>query len=142
MIVKLAENEIDKEHVFEIRRLVFVNEQKVPLEEEIDAYDKSETVLHLLGIHNEKPVAASRIRFEEDYAKLERIAVLKEARGKNYGAKMVRAMEDVILTHKYKKVVLNSQEYAIDFYKKLGYKTNSKVCMDADIPHVTMIKNI
>ncbi len=142
MIVKLVENEIEKKHVFEIRRLVFVNEQKVPLEEEIDIYDKSDAVLHLLGIHNELPVAASRIRFEDNYAKLERIAVLKEARGKYYGLEMVGAMENVILDHKYKKIVLNSQEYAIDFYKKLGYQTDSDVFMDAGIPHVRMIKNI
>lgn len=142
MIIKLAVNEIDKESVFEIRRLVFVNEQKVPLEKEIDAFDKSDSVLHLIGIHADKPVAASRIRFVDNYAKLERIAVLKDFRGKNFGAEMVIAMEKEILNHHCNKAVLNAQTYAEDFYKKLGYTTNSDVFMDADMPHITMNKHL
>src|SRR5699024_958306 len=71
MIVTVVNNRIDKKHVLDIRRSVFVNEQKVPINEEIDAYDESETVIHLLGKHENTPVAASRIRFVDDYAKLE-----------------------------------------------------------------------
>lgn len=140
MLVTVVENKSDKEHVFEIRRLVFVNEQKVPLEEEIDEFDESNSVIHLLGTDHNKPVAASRIRFVNDYAKLERIAVLKEFRGKNFGAEMVKAMEEVILKRQCKEAVLNAQTYAEDFYKKLGYTTNSDIFMDAGIPHVTMSK--
>ncbi len=142
MIVTVVENKRDKEHIFKIRRSVFVNEQKVPLEEEIDEFDDSDSVIHLLGTDHNNPVAASRIRFVEDYAKLERIAVLKEFRGRNFGAEMVIAMEDVILNHNYKKSVLNAQTYAEDFYKKLGYTTTSDVFMDAGIPHITMNKKL
>ncbi len=55
---------------------------------------------------------------------------------------MVKAMEKVIADNQYKKAVLNAQTYALDFYKKLGYVTDSEVFMDAGIPHVRMIKNI
>lgn len=140
MIVKLAENKTDKDKVFNIRRLVFVEEQKVPLELEIDEFDDSDSVLHLIGFHNDKAVAASRIRFVNDYAKLERIAVLKDFRGKNFGAEMVQAMEKEILNHNCYKAVLNAQTYAEDFYKKLGYTTKSNIFIDAGMPHVTMDK--
>ena len=142
MNVNVVESKLDLEKVFEIRRSVFVTEQKVPLEEEIDEFDTSDSVIHLLGMHNDLPVAASRIRFVDDYAKLERIAVLKEFRGMNFGAEMVISMEAVILNHDCKQAVLNAQTYAEDFYKKLGYTTVSDTFMDAGIPHVTMNKTL
>lgn len=142
MIVTVVDNERDKKYVYDIRRLVFVNEQGVPLEEEIDKFDESNSVIHLLGTHHNNSVAASRIRFVDDYAKLERIAVLKEFRGNNFGAEMVIAMEEVILNYNYKTAVLNAQTYAEDFYKKLGYATTSDIFMDAGMPHVTMSKTL
>src|SRR5699024_12836477 len=83
MIVTVVNNRIDKKHDLNIRHAVFVNEQKVPSNEEVDAYDERETVIHLLGKYENTTVAASRIRFLEAYAKLERIAVLKDFRGLN-----------------------------------------------------------
>src|SRR5699024_428822 len=102
MIVTVVNNRIDKKHVLDIQRSVFV----------------------------------------DDYAKLERIAVLKDFRGKNFGADMVVAMEEVILTHNCNHAVLNAQVYAEAFYKKLGYTKISDVFMDAGIPHITMDKKL
>src|SRR5699024_2196746 len=121
MIVTVVNNRIDKKHVLDIRRSVFVNEQKVPINEEVDAYDESETVIHLLGKYENTPVAASRIRFVDDYAKLVRISLLKEIGGKNFEAEMDVVMEDVILTYNCNEAVLYSQLYAEAFYKELGY---------------------
>src|SRR5699024_12367936 len=106
MNVNVVENKLDLDKVFEIRRSVFVTEQKVPLEEEIDEFDTSDSVIHLLRIHNDLPVSASRIRFVDDYAKLERITVLNEFHGMHIGAEMVISMQDVILNHNYKQEVL------------------------------------
>src|SRR5690625_2779617 len=142
MIVTVVNNRIDKKHVLNIRHAVFVNEQKVPIEEEIDEFDESDSVIHLLGTHQSTPIAASRIRFLDNYAKLERIAVLKEFRGKQFGADMVKAMEEVILTQDCIHAVLNAQTYAEEFYKKLGYTKISDVFMDAGIPHITMNKKL
>src|SRR5699024_4299283 len=83
MIVTVVNNRIDKKHVLDIRRSVFGKEQNVAINEKVDAFDESQTVIHLLGKYGNTPVAASRIRFVDDYAKLERIAVLKDFRGKN-----------------------------------------------------------
>src|SRR5699024_6859833 len=116
MIVTVVNNRIDKKHVLDIRRSVFVNEQKIHINEEVDVYDENDSVTHLLGKYENTPVAASRIRFVDDYAKLERIAVLKDFRGKNFGADMVVAMEEVILTHNCNHAVLNAQVYAEAFY--------------------------
>src|SRR5699024_3297089 len=131
MIVTVVNNRIDKKHVLDIRSSVFVNKQKVLINKEVDAYDECETVIHLLDKYESTTIEDSRIRFVDDYAKLERIAVLKDFRGKNFGADMVVAMEEVILTHNCNHAVLNAQVYAEAFYKKLGYTKISDVFMDA-----------
>src|SRR5690625_2428964 len=118
MIVTVVNNRIDKKHVLNIRHAVFVNEQKVPIEEEIDELDESDSVIHLLGTHQSTPSRTRRIRFVDNYAKLERIAVLKECRARQFGADMVKAMEELIFTEECIHAVLNAQTFAEEFYKK------------------------
>src|SRR5699024_12536576 len=99
-------------------------------------------VIHLLSKYKKIIVSTIRILFVKYYAKLERIAVLKDFSGKNFGADMIVAMEEVILTHNCNHNVLNAQVYAEAFYKKLGYTKISDVFMDAGIPHITMDKKL
>ncbi|WP_085992698.1 GNAT family N-acetyltransferase [Oceanobacillus senegalensis] len=138
MNVKIVETQEELEDAYHVRMVVFVNEQKVPAEEELDEYDKVAT--HFIGYEDNQAIAASRLRFVEEYGKLERICVLKDYRGKSYGKQLILAMEDVIKEKGYKKSKLNAQIHAEDFYKKLGYETVSREFMDAGIPHITMIK--
>jgi len=140
MKIKIAETCEEKKQAFHIRTAVFVHEQHVPKEEELDEYD--ETAIHMIGYQNNQPVAASRLRFIDDYGKLERICVLKEHRGKYYGQQMIRFMEKVIIDQSYKKAILNAQTHAENFYGQLGYHTISDEFLDAGIPHVTMTKNL
>lgn len=138
MKIKIVENQQEKNQAFYVRTEVFVKEQKVPVEEEIDAFD--ETAIHFVGYEQEQPVVASRLRFVDEYGKLERICVLEEFRGKSFGKEIIQAMEEVIRQKGYSKAKLNAQTHAEEFYKKLGYKTISGEFLDAGIPHVTMIK--
>ena len=140
MIIKIAETPFEKDAALEVRKKVFVEEQNISIHDEIDAFDQ--TAIHLIGIHKGQVVCASRLRFVKDYGKLERLAVLKEERGKHYGIKLIRTMEEIIRTHDVKLARLNAQAYAVPFYEKLGYKINSKVFLDAGIEHIEMIKHI
>jgi predicted GNAT family N-acyltransferase len=138
MNIKIVETEKEKEHAFQVRTIVFVEEQLVPVEEEIDEHDK--TAIHFVGYEDQTPIAASRLRFVEEYGKLERICVLKEFRGKSHGKEIIAVMEEMIKRNGYQKAKLNAQTHAEGFYQKLGYKTVSDEFLDAGIPHVTMIK--
>ncbi|WP_407703013.1 GNAT family N-acetyltransferase [Virgibacillus tibetensis] len=120
--------------------IVFVEEQKVPPEEELDEHDK--TAIHFIGYENNEPIAASRLRFVEGYGKLERICVLKNHRGKSHGRQIILAMEKLISSKGYSKAKLNAQTHAENFYQRLGYKTISGEFLDAGIPHVTMVKDL
>ncbi|MFD1852101.1 GNAT family N-acetyltransferase [Oceanobacillus bengalensis] len=140
MNIKVVETKEEREQAYQVRMKVFVEEQKVPEELELDELE--DTAIHFLGLEDEHPVVASRLRFVDEYGKLERICVLKEYRGKSYGKDIIQAMELAAIRKGYKKSKLNAQTHAEEFYKKLGYKTISSEFMDAGIPHVTMVKEL
>lgn len=140
MRIKVVESNEEKQHAYSVRTVVFVDEQNVPPELELDEFD--EQAIHLIGYENETPTAASRVRFVENYGKLERICVLKDERGKAYGSQMIKAMENIISSEGFSKAKLNAQSHALEFYQRLGYKTVSGEFIDAGIPHVTMIKEL
>ncbi|MBP1947212.1 GNAT family N-acetyltransferase [Virgibacillus litoralis] len=140
MRIKVVETNDQRQQAYNVRTAVFVDEQNVPPEEELDAFD--EQAIHLIGYDNDKPIAASRVRFVDSYGKLERICVLKDERGKSNGAQMIESMEAIIKNEGYDKAKLNAQTHAIDFYQRLGYKTISGEFMDAGIPHVAMVKEL
>ncbi|AMX83278.1 acetyltransferase [Geobacillus subterraneus] len=129
------------EDALHVRRLVFIEEQNVPEEEEIDAFEQESS--HLVLYDGEKPVAAGRLRFiDEGVGKIERICVLPSYRGCGAGRMVMEAIERLAKTKGAKKVKLNAQTHAEPFYKKLGYEVVSGVFMDAGIPHVTMVKSL
>jgi predicted GNAT family N-acyltransferase len=138
--VKIVHNPQQLQDAYLIRKLVFIEEQKVPEHLEMDEFD--ETAIHFVGYENGHPVAASRLRFVDEYGKLERICVLKEFRGRHFGQQIIHEMEKVINAKGYKKAKLNAQTHAESFYQSLGYHTVSGEFMDAGIPHVTMIKTL
>lgn len=140
MDVRIVETEGEKADAYSVRTRVFVEEQNVPPELEID--DLEDVAIHFLGYENGLPVAASRLRLVEDYGKLERICVLKEYRGKSFGKDIISRMESYIRDQGLRKSKLNAQTHAEGFYQSIGYNTISGTFMDAGIPHVTMIKEL
>ncbi|HLS07160.1 MAG TPA: GNAT family N-acetyltransferase [Bacillota bacterium] len=140
MKVQMVTTETELNDAFTIRKVVFIDEQNVPPHIERDEYDQTAT--HVIGYKNHQPIATGRIRLIDDYGKLERIAVLKEHRGKSYGTQVIAHMEQIILQKGFTQAKLNAQTHATDFYEKLGYQVISTEFMDAGIPHVTMKKDL
>lgn len=140
MDIRVIQTDEELKDAYFVRKTVFIKEQNVPPEIEID--DKEEEAVHFIGYVNDKPAAASRLRFVDQYGKLERICVLKEQRGNSYGKDLMEKMEKVIKDKGYSKAKLNSQTHAEGFYLSLGYQTVSEEFIDAGIPHVTMVKQL
>ena len=139
--VKIATSDLEREDAFFVRRKVFVEEQGVPLNLELDPLDQ--TALHFVVYSAETPIGAGRIRVISDgIGKVERVCVLKDYRGKHLGNLVMNALEEHAINVDMKKVTLNAQAYAIPFYEKLGYIITSPEFMDADIPHRAMEKII
>jgi len=127
----------------EIRIRVFVEEQQVPPELEMDEYDESPgSAKHVLVMDGNIPAAAGRfVEYDQNTAKLQRIAVMRPYRGKGVGRELVLALEAWAAEEGYKASLLDAQCQAEGFYEKLGYKKVSEdVFLDAGIEHVRMKK--
>lgn len=138
--VKLVNTEKEIADAFRIRKTVFVGEQNVPEEEEIDLYDKEAT--HFVLYENGEPVGAGRFRIVDNFGKLERICVLKSHRGTGAGTEIMEAIEKHARSKGITALKLNAQTHAIPFYSKLGYEIISEEFLDAGIPHKTMKKEL
>lgn len=123
-----------------VRRKVFIEEQNVSEEEEIDEHEQ--TAAHFIAYNGDEPVGAGRFRQVEDKGKVERICVLPSHRMKKVGQRMMFAIENYAREKGLNTLTLGAQTHAQDFYNRLGYETYSDVFDDAGIPHVAMKKKI
>lgn len=140
MNIKIAETDQERKDALYVRHLVFVQEQKVPENIEIDEFEQD--AIHFIGYYKQQPIAAGRLRFIDHYGKLERLCVLKNFRGNDYGKQMLKEMEKETLSNHFNHTLLNAQSSAIPFYEKVGYQVASKPFTEAGIIHVTMTKQL
>lgn len=123
-----------------IRQKVFVQEQGVPANLEIDE-NEAYSVHFVLYTDDQKPAATVRLLPLDDQTfKLQRMAVLKDYRGNNLGAEIIAEAELFAKQQQFKKIELGAQLTAEKFYQKLGYIAYGEVFQDAGIDHVHMKK--
>ncbi|MDQ0970332.1 putative GNAT family N-acyltransferase [Neobacillus niacini] len=135
--------EEDLNKAFHIRKAVFVEEQGVPLEDEFDELDNlNGQCEHILVYYEEKPVGTGRVRWVDEFGKLERICILDTYRKLGLGKVIITALEEIAQERGAKKVKLHGQTQAEGFYKKLGYQTSSSVFIEDGIPHYLMTKEL
>lgn len=138
-IIKVSTKDELKE-AFDIRKIVFVEEQNVPEEEEIDQFE--DEAQHFVLYDDYDAIGAGRFRVVEGKGKVERICVLPPYRGKGAGKVIMDAIERYAEEQGIKRLKLNAQTHAIPFYEKLQYEIVSNEFLDAGIPHKTMEKSI
>ncbi len=144
MKVIIVKDERDLDKCLSIRKEVFVAEQGVAEELEVDEYDVSpNSCIHFLLVDDEnEAVGAARMKtYEPGSAKMQRIAVLQKDRGKGHGRLLLQAMESKAVSEQYKFAVLDAQVQAVSFYEKQGYTVISDAPFDdAGIEHLRMKK--
>ena len=121
-----------------VRAIVFCEEQRVPYKLEYDAGDTE--ALHMVGVIDSEPVAAARLRFFADYAKLERIAIRKGFRGRHLGHALVDFMIEVARQRGFRKFKLSAQVHLEAFYTAHGFRATGERFLEAGIDHCAMIK--
>ncbi|MEU5614242.1 GNAT family N-acetyltransferase [Streptomyces sparsogenes] len=137
----------------DVRREVFVVEQRIPEAEEMDAYDAH--AVHLLATGPDGPVGTVRFLHgaaaDKKYghagvdgattAALGQLAVLPAARGTGLGAELVRAVEAEARRRGLTEVYLEAQTHALGFYERLGYAAyGPEFDEGSGIPHRAMRK--
>lgn len=126
--------------IFKLRHDVFVIEQKVPLDLEIDKYDKEAE--HIAVIANNIIVGTLRIVNKKKCVKIGRLAVEKKQRKKGIGTKMMKVAIAHVIKKGIKTIKLDAQIAVLEFYKKLGFVEEGKIFLDAGIKHITMKLNL
>ena len=143
--MRIIEAEDRLDDCVEIRKAVFVREQGVPVELEVDEKDEAGSGCdHFLMLDGaDRPFGTFRAYYEtETNVHLQRFCVLKEMRGRGFGREALRFAEEHYARLGAKKIVLGAQCTAVPFYEKCGYTAVSEVFLDAGMPHRMMEKTI
>ena len=138
--IKIIKPGDDISEAMKIRIPVFVEEQNIPKENELDANDKIS--YHAVLYENEIPVACGRLYFTDDIAHIGRVAVLKEYRRKGYATKVCKKLIDVAISKKLNMITLGAQKYVVELYEKLGFEIVGDEYLDENIPHLKMALKI
>lgn len=140
-LITVTHTPAEREACYDIRKAVFVAEQAVPLELEMDEYD--DLAAHfLLRDAGGAPLATARLLDKHGLAKIGRVAVVKEARGQGLGLMLMQFVLDEAQKRGFTEAVLDSQTYAIPFYERLGFTAEGDEFDDAGIPHFLMRRKL
>lgn len=135
--VEIADWKTEATQLKAIRRIVFVEEQKVPVELEWDGLDPDCT--HFMVRSLKKVIATARLKPD---GQIGRMAVLQAYRGHGVGTKLMTVVLSHAVTTGLDRVYLHAQVQVIDFYQRFGFAAEGEEFMDAGIPHRAMYKKI
>ena len=147
--VRLVRDQADRAAAYQVRFDVFVTEQLVPADLELD--DLDETADHFVAFDDGRAVGAGRLVLEPPgfagadpelgtVAHLGRLAVRPETRGTALGVALVAEIERRAAARGLRVVALSAQTHALGFYERLGYVAHGPVFDDAGLPHRWMTK--
>jgi predicted GNAT family N-acyltransferase len=135
MLVRIADFDADNAAIRRVRFAVFVDEQRVPPEIEIDARDRD--CVHVLAFAAEAAVGTGRIDLAQN-GKIGRVAVIADRRGRGVGTALMQRLHAIARAHSLAPVWCHAQLAAVPFYERLGYRAAGEVFEEAGIAHVRM----
>lgn len=136
--IEPAEFERCQDELLEVRRRVFVEEQRVPVELERDELDPR--CLHVVARETGgAAIATARLTPERQVG---RMAVLREWRGRGVGEAMLAALSRLARDRGARELWLNAQVAALDFYRRQGYLPHGARFMEAGIEHQAMRRKL
>jgi predicted GNAT family N-acyltransferase len=138
--VAIVSTQQQREDAVSVRIAVFVDEQGIPREEEIDEYD--DTAVHCVAYEGGVPVAAGRLVVMDGYGKIGRMAVLASHRGTGLGARVLAELERDGVARGLRLFKLSAQLTARGFYDRNGYNAVGDVYDEVGIPHIAMEKRV
>lgn len=136
--LRLARWPEDAPMLREVRELVFVNEQHVPVELEWDGIDID--CVHALALNeNGEPIGTGRLLPD---GHIGRMAVLKHWRGRGVGSQIMKLLMDEGSRRNHSGLILNAQVSAVPFYEQFGFISRGSVFEEAGIPHMEMVLDL
>ncbi len=134
-------NQEEFTHCAAIRIEVFVDEQHVPAEEELDDLDA--VSVHVLARVDGEPVGTGRlIPVDDGHGKIGRMAVRSAFRGRGVGAAIMERLMDAARERGMQSLSLSAQLHALGFYERFGFVAHGDVFHEAGIEHREMERAI
>lgn len=123
-----------------VRTAVFVQEQRIPREMEVD--DADGAALHAVAYNRlGQPVATGRLtRCAPGVGQIGRMAVDRALRGSQLGQRVLQALTDSARERGDREVLLHAQRSAEGFYTRAGYAVRGDPFDEVGIAHVEMFK--
>jgi predicted GNAT family N-acyltransferase len=136
--IRWARDTADVHGAIAVRERVFVDEQGVPAEEELDGRD--EQALHLVSVAPDGGgvIATLRLLFDGDAVKIGRVAVDRPWRRRGIAARMIELAVEEGRARGARRARLSSQVDVVGLYEGAGFAVESDVFVEAGIPHVWM----
>tara|TARA_Y100000590_G_scaffold292774_1_gene329640 strand:+ start:4057 stop:4491 length:435 start_codon:yes stop_codon:yes gene_type:complete len=135
-LIKLNFKDIDFLQIKKIRTTVFHDELSISESELFDEYDHS--CEHFLIFDGKCIVGSLRIVQYEKKLKLERMAILREFRGKNYGKNTISQIKEYYSALGFSELFLDSIFSIKNFYKKCGFIEKGEKFQRVGIDHIRM----
>jgi predicted GNAT family N-acyltransferase len=137
LTVKKVSSQKELKQAFRIRIRVFVQEQGVPAEIELDTDDKR--AVHFIASTEGKAVGTARLVMRGGNAKIGRMAVLRSQRQKKIGKRLLTRAIATAKKHGARKIYLHAQVAVIGFYESAGFRCLGPVFDEAGIAHRKMV---
>ena len=137
--IRIADFEVDEPTIRDIRFKVFVDEQHVPPEIEMD--DRDPHCVHLLAFAGDEAIATARIDIQNS-GKVGRLAVIPIWREHGIGRSLMDRCHTIAADHGLDTVWCHAQVTAVPFYAKLGYEPEGELFDEAGIQHRRMHRHI
>lgn len=134
--IRAADFTADFALIRSVRYAVFVDEQRVP--EEIELDERDPLCSHFLALERDVAVGTARIDLER--GKIGRLAVLADHRRRGIGRALMKACHDLARASALDRVWCHAQVAAVPFYERLGYRVSGETFDEAGIEHVRMIR--
>ncbi len=137
MEIRMAQTSEEMAAVFGLRFEVFVDEQKVPREIELDEEDTH--ALHFLALDGDTAIGCARLLFEDGKGHIGRLAVKKAYRSQGVGSAICRFIMEACRERGCTHFWLNAQLRAVGFYESLGFRPQGETFWEAGIEHIQMV---
>lgn len=131
--IELRDWDAAREDASRIRFAVFVEEQGVPAELEMDENDAR--CLHALAFSEGRAIGTGRLLPD---GHIGRMAVLREWRGHGAGRALLHRLVQAARERGDREVLLSAQVHALGFYAAEGFEPEGPVYVEAGIEHQAM----
>tara|TARA_B100001123_G_C14987675_1_gene898245 strand:+ start:23 stop:457 length:435 start_codon:yes stop_codon:yes gene_type:complete len=135
-LLKINFNSKDFEIIRNIRKTIFTNELGISQSELFDNYD--ERCDHFLIFDGQNVIGSVRIIILDEKIKLERMAILKEYRTKQYGKNCISQIKEYYSALGFSQIILDSIYSVKEFYEKCGFIEEGEIFQRVGINHIRM----